>query len=108
MWHNRWNDVLTLDAQWLEILTWNDYGESHYVGPLSSPHKDDGNSKWTNDMPHNGWLYMAVPYIAAFHNGHEKPDAYIAEDKLFYWYRPTPKDVNCDSTDTCNKPWPSS
>ena len=28
----------------------NDYGESHYVGPLSSPHIDDGNSKWTNDM----------------------------------------------------------
>ena len=33
---------------------WNDYGESHYIGPLSSPHIDDGNSKWTNDMfvPH--------------------------------------------------------
>ena len=51
---------------------------------------------------------MAVPYIAAFHNGDQKPDAYITEDKLFYWYRPTPKGVNCDSTDTCDQPWPSS
>lgn len=34
----------------LELVTWNDYGESHYIGPLSSPHYDDGNSKWCNDM----------------------------------------------------------
>ena len=34
----------------VEIVTWNDYGESHYIGPLSSPHNDDGGSKWANDM----------------------------------------------------------
>ncbi|KAG8530384.1 uncharacterized protein KY384_004886 [Bacidia gigantensis] len=107
LWHSRWNEVLNSGAQWLEILTWNDYGESHYIGPLSSPHSDDGNSKWTNDMPHNGWLYMAVPYIAAFKNGEQKPDAHIENDNLYYWYRPTPKGVECDDTDTCNKPWPS-
>ena len=33
-----------------DITQWNDYGESHYVGPLNSPHIDDGNSKWVNDM----------------------------------------------------------
>ncbi|KAL8665721.1 MAG: hypothetical protein Q9202_002031 [Teloschistes flavicans] len=39
-----------LGPQYVEIITWNDYGESHYIGPLSSPHYDDGNSKWVNDM----------------------------------------------------------
>lgn len=39
-----------MGPQFLEIITWNDYGESHYIGPLSSIHYDDGNSKWTNDM----------------------------------------------------------
>jgi len=50
LWYNRWMDILTLAPQYVEIITWNDYGESHYIGPLSSPHYDDGNSKWVNDM----------------------------------------------------------
>ena len=80
--------------------------ESHYIGPLSSPHADDGSSKWVNDMPHDGWLDMAAPFIAAFKTGDQKPDAYIKQDKLIYWYRPTPKGVQCDDTDNC-KPWTS-
>lgn len=47
---DRWNEVLEKGFPMLELITWNDYGESHYIGPLSSPHYDDGNSKWTNDM----------------------------------------------------------
>ncbi|KAL1979739.1 hypothetical protein VTN96DRAFT_5236 [Rasamsonia emersonii] len=50
LWFNRWQDILTLGPQFVEIVTWNDYGESHYVGPLSSPHTDDGASKWAMDM----------------------------------------------------------
>lgn len=81
--------------------------ESHYVGSLHLPHADDGSSKWVNDMPHEGWLEMARPFIQAFKDGATKPDAYIQEDRLIYWYRPTPKGVQCDSTDIC-KPWSSS
>ncbi len=50
LWYNRWAEILQLAPQYVEIISWNDYGESHYVGPLSSPHSDDGNSKWVNDM----------------------------------------------------------
>ncbi|GME28445.1 hypothetical protein BU16DRAFT_448990 [Neofusicoccum parvum] len=99
LWYQRWNEVLTLDARFLEIITWNDYGESHYIGPLSSKHYDDGNSKWTNDMPHNGWADMAAPFIAAYKAGSTDVAAHITSDKLVYWYRPAPKDVECDSTD---------
>lgn len=31
-------------------ITWNDYGESHYIGALASPHTDDGSCKWVMDM----------------------------------------------------------
>lgn len=47
---NRWTNVLSLSPAFIEILTWNDYGESHYIGLLNSPHTDDGASKWVNDM----------------------------------------------------------
>ena len=50
LWHRRWEDILTLQPQFIEIVTWNDYGESHYIGPLDSKHTDDGGSKWVNDM----------------------------------------------------------
>lgn len=101
LWFDRWTQLLTMGPRFIEIISWNDYGESHYVGPLSSPHYDDGASKWVNDMPHDGWLEMAKPFIAAFKAGATKPDNFIASDQLIYWYRPQLKTSNCDSTDTC-------
>lgn len=50
LWYNRWREILKLQPRFVEIITWNDYGESHYIGPLSSPHTDDGASKWVMDM----------------------------------------------------------
>jgi hypothetical protein len=100
LWYNRWNEILALSPRFLEIITWNDYGESHYIGPLSSKHTDDGNSKWVNDMPHNGWLDMAKPFIAAYKAGAKSPAEFIKEDKIIYWYRPTLKSLDCDATDT--------
>ncbi|KAL4783131.1 glycosyl hydrolase family 71-domain-containing protein [Aspergillus varians] len=100
LWYNRWREILELSPRFIEILTWNDYGESHYIGPLSSPHTDDGASKWVMDMPHNGWLEMSRPFIAAYKSGAASPDEYVQDEKLVYWYRPTPKDVECESTDT--------
>ncbi|GCB17729.1 mutanase Pc12g07500 [Aspergillus awamori] len=100
LWYNRWFEILNLAPRFVEIVTWNDYGESHYIAPLASPHTDDGASKWVMDMPHDGWLQMSKPFIAAYKNGDKSPDKYITEEKLIYWYRPTPRNINCDSTDT--------
>lgn len=53
-----------------------------------------------NKRPHTGWLEMSKPFIAAYKAGVTTALDYITEEKLVYWYRPTPKDVNCDATDT--------
>ncbi|KAF4871697.1 Mutanase [Colletotrichum siamense] len=99
LWYDRWQEILTLKPRFLEIVTWNDYGESHYVGRLDSPHGDDGNSKWVYGFPHNGWLDMAKPFINAFHNGGSDVKPYISEDQIVYWFRPTLRSLNCDATD---------
>ncbi|KAL5358736.1 glycosyl hydrolase family 71-domain-containing protein [Aspergillus floccosus] len=104
LWYNRWNDLLKLGPRFVEIVTWNDYGESHYIGRLDSPHTDDGASKWINDMPHEGWLEISKPFITAYKAGAAAPTDFIKEDSLVYWYRPAPRGVNCDSTDTCMVP----
>jgi hypothetical protein len=100
LWYKRWNEILALRPQFIEIVTWNDYGESHYIGPLSSTHYDDGNSKWTNDMPHDGWLDMAAPFIAAYKAGSTGVTDHITDDQLIYWHRPSAKSIDCDATDT--------
>ncbi|AEO61225.1 glycoside hydrolase family 71 protein [Thermothelomyces thermophilus ATCC 42464] len=97
---DRWNEVLQKGFPMVELITWNDYGESHYIGPLSSPHYDDGNSKWTNDMPHNGWLDLSKPFIAAYKNKDTSVDKYITDDQIIYWYRRTLGSLDCDATDT--------
>ncbi|KAI3401413.1 hypothetical protein diail_11497 [Diaporthe ilicicola] len=104
LWYTRWNEVLERSPPFVEIITWNDYGESHYIGPLSSNHEDDGASKWVNDMPHDGWRDLARPFIAAYKAGSKSVNEYIEDDKIVYWYRPTPRTLNCDSTDNTMKP----
>lgn len=51
--------------------------------------------------PHSGWLDMSKPFIAAFKAGVSSPESFITSDELIYWYRPAPRDINCDLTDTC-------
>lgn len=87
LWFNRWNEILALAPPMIEIITWNDYGESHYIGAGSETdkHTDDGSSAYTNNIPHGGWLEMAKPYITAFKAGAKEP--IITEEKLVYWYR---------------------
>jgi len=105
VWFQRWNGILASPPRFLEIQTWNDYGESHYVGPLSSIHTDDGNSKWVNDMPHNGWLDMAKPFIAAYKaSASSVGPSFIDDDQLIYWYRPTKKTVTCATDNTMGPP----
>ncbi|KAG7422236.1 Mutanase [Fusarium oxysporum f. sp. rapae] len=81
---DRWNEVLQKGFPMVEILTWNDYDESHYIGPLKNKHMDDGASKWSNDMPHKD------TNVAKF----------IEKDQIIYWYRRNLKGLNCDATNT--------
>ena len=50
---------------------------------------------------------MAGPYIAAYKAGSKYVAPFITSDSLTYWYRPTPKDVECDNTDNCELPSPT-
>lgn len=55
-------------------------------------------------MPHNGWLDMAKPFIAAYHAGATSVTSFITSDQLIYWYRPELRTLNCDATDTTMGP----
>lgn len=101
LWFTRWIELLTLGPRFVEIISWNDFGESNYVGPLNTTYVRDESYLWTKDMPHGGWLAVAKPFITAFKAGARTVDDFIETDQLVYWYRTQSKDVNCHSTDNC-------
>ncbi|KAM5344035.1 hypothetical protein ACJ41O_012572 [Fusarium nematophilum] len=77
--------------EYLQIISWNDYGESHCIGPLNDKAYvafDIGKApyNYVKGMPHDAFR-MLLPYaIDTYKNG----IATINEEVLVAWYRLTP------------------
>ncbi|KAF8494304.1 alpha-1,3-glucanase [Gautieria morchelliformis] len=87
LYNRRW-EILVREREHVDIvqiLSWNDYGESHYIGPIRS---DQPNSQaWVDGFDHQGWLEMTEYYATAFKTGSYPT---IHKDKLYLWARPHP------------------
>ncbi|KAI7952459.1 hypothetical protein MJO29_008090 [Puccinia striiformis f. sp. tritici] len=75
-------DLLSLKPDFIEILSWNDYGESHYLrDPRPSanlPVEGISSEKYVKDMPHEPLLDLI---------------SHFNDSKAYVWYRPHPKDA---------------
>ncbi|QRV75654.1 alpha-1,3-glucanase [Ceratobasidium sp. AG-Ba] len=79
----------------VEVATWNDYGESHYIGPLTgSPPK--GANYITPNNDHQAWADYTAYYATWWKNG-AAPS--ITADKVYMWARPQPKSAAICSND---------
>jgi len=101
LWHDRWQQVLDIQPALVEILTWNDYGESHYIGPLppSESAIPTGANWYVDGMPHNAWL-NDLPYYIAAYKGQPAPD----QSHVTVWYRLNPGTACGNGGTTCNTP----
>jgi glucan endo-1,3-alpha-glucosidase len=101
MWHTRWDQIANVQPDMVQIVTWNDYGESHYIGPVvpsGIPQDVAGNADarpYVDGMPHDNWRDLLPYYIASFKGNNTVPAG--ASEKLQYWYRLTP--ASAGSTD---------
>lgn len=88
----RWEQIIEMRdrIQQLEILTWNDYGESSYIGPIHG-NLPRGSEVWTNGFDHQGLNVLTQYYAAAFKTG-QYPS--INKDSIVMWSRPHPHDAN--------------
>ncbi|KAH9945573.1 glycoside hydrolase family 71 protein [Amylocystis lapponica] len=80
-----------------EVISWNDYGESHYIGPIEGV--QPMSQSWVNGFDHQGWLDLMKYYIAAYKTGSYPA---ITKDRVFLWARRYP--ANATSPDTVPKP----
>jgi hypothetical protein len=101
LWYDRWQEVMFVQPEFIEILTWNDYGESHYIGPL---HDDEyaafsiGKAPYNYalDMPHDGWR-LFLPYLI---DTYKNNISSITQEGVVAWYRVNPTTSACSNGGT--------
>ncbi|OCH91847.1 glycoside hydrolase [Obba rivulosa] len=95
----RWENLVANrgSVDFVECISWNDYGESHYLGPIEGAQPNS--QAWVDGFNHTGWLDMTNYYATAFKTG-SYPQ--ITQDKIYMWARPHPKDAN--APDSVGKP----
>lgn len=81
----------------VEVITWNDYGESHYIAPVDGAQPNS--QGWVDGFDHSAWLDMTQFYSTYFKTG-QQPE--ITDDKVYVWSRGQPKDAN--APDPVGKP----
>ncbi|KAI1205573.1 glycoside hydrolase [Annulohypoxylon truncatum] len=88
----RIKQILSLSPDLTEVITWNDAGESHYIGPcwadgLTAEILQYGNS---DTIPHGGWQPLIASFIDAFKAGATSVDSMTPRSGNFagtMWYR---------------------
>ena len=78
-------------AKWQQILTWNDFGESHYIGPLHPEEFPAGSEVYAADNPHDSWRELLPYYIAAYKNGNSSSIP-VTEEKIIWAHKFNPAD----------------
>ncbi|KAJ5793715.1 Glycoside hydrolase family 71 [Penicillium paradoxum] len=103
LWFDRWQQVLALKPEFVEIISWNDYGESHYIGPLHEGAYatfEYGNASYNYALghPHDGWRDF-LPFLIDIYKGHK---ANVSTEGVTVWFRQTPGDACANSGTTGN------
>ncbi|OJJ48465.1 hypothetical protein ASPZODRAFT_150690 [Penicilliopsis zonata CBS 506.65] len=103
LWHDRWQQVIELQPPLVEILTWNDYGETHYIGPIYEAGIPTGAATYVTGNPHDDWRALLPYYIDAYKSNNQTTISTTAE-KITYWYRINPSGSGSANGTTGNDP----
>ncbi|KAH9927778.1 glycoside hydrolase [Fomitopsis serialis] len=89
----RWEQLIAMRDQIdiVQIISYNDYGESHYVGPIKGAQPNS--QAWVDGFPHEPWLHLAKYYARAFKEGVYPA---IEADTIYMWARPHLKSAVTD------------
>lgn len=85
LWADRWNEVLYMQPDYVEIISWNDFGESHYIGlQRDSPPFSNGAATfdYVDGMKHDAWRWP----LSIWADQYKKGQATITEESLTIEY----------------------
>jgi glucan endo-1,3-alpha-glucosidase len=97
----RWEQVIAMrdSVKMTEILTWNDFGESSYIGPIHGA-LPAGSDAWVDGYDHQGLSALTKYYATAFKTGSYPA---ITTDTIVMWSRPHSYDAVATS-DSVGRP----
>jgi hypothetical protein len=80
-----WTAAIQTNTAWVELVTWNDWGEDTYLAPLSST---AAAARWTDTwgslLSHDGFREVSAYYAEWFKTGRQPQ---IGGERLYYAYR---------------------
>ncbi|WWC70808.1 uncharacterized protein I206_104760 [Kwoniella pini CBS 10737] len=100
----RFSQLLSLpinkSPEMIQVISWNDFGESHYIGPILGA--QPGSENWTNGMIHEGFRLITKYYIKQWKdqiivkgkNGDGDKAKHEEKAKLIIWYRIQSKEMS--------------
>ncbi|KAF8685415.1 Glycoside Hydrolase [Rhizoctonia solani] len=93
----RWQQLISNRGSlpFVEVATWNDYGESHYIGPMSGAWPSDVKYITPNN-DHQAWADYTWYYATWWKSGAAPT---IGTDRVYMWARPHPKNATVCSSD---------
>ncbi|KAI0854999.1 glycoside hydrolase family 71 protein [Xylaria cubensis] len=89
----RMNQILKLSPEFTEVITWNDAGESHYIGPSWPETVTPEILQYgdTDENPHTGWQPLISSFINAYKTGASDTSALVPANGASFagavWYR---------------------
>jgi glucan endo-1,3-alpha-glucosidase len=89
LWFDRWQQAIDLLPDFIEIITWNDFGESSYISDLAPQQVVAGAEKYVDGLDHAAFRAVLPYFIQAYKEG-SRTLAQPPVDTAMAWYRPTP------------------
>ncbi|KAI5459642.1 glycoside hydrolase family 71 protein [Mariannaea sp. PMI_226] len=93
LWYDRWQQVLEIMPEYIEIITWNDYSESSYIADISTPQIVSGAEKYVSGFSHKAFRAVLPYFIRAYKAGTWNVDLH---DTAIAWYRGTSANLGSD------------
>lgn len=91
----QWRAAIDGDADFVQIVTWNDWGESSYVAPVGEPLSRPIDAiRGARVLAHDGFLAASQYYMTWFKTG--APPAVVGT-RLYYAYQPHPRDCGAEA-----------
>ncbi|KAH7074285.1 glycosyl hydrolase family 71-domain-containing protein [Paraphoma chrysanthemicola] len=102
LWWERWQQIWWKQPEYVQIISWNDYGESHYIGGLYTnelhafkPETGRPPFDYVTGMAHDGWRELLPFAIETYKNNIST----VTEERLVAWWRPNPN-TQCPNAGT--------
>ncbi len=89
IWADRWLQIEWWQPEFVQIISWNDYGESHHIVPLRDKAMvafDTGRAPFNYALEHDGWREFLPFSIDRYKTG----SATITHEGIVGWWRPNP------------------